>query len=376
MSQEIITNQSSETQGSETKELVIEKSQDPTKTKRKIPVFKFEEEYVPENTKNTGLIIGKKKINLINLNKECREKFKSAVFILINRNSDNTVLKVQSNSQEAIKYAVSQLKNMENNKFERFNNKYNFQNQKMLDRKDIESIIVNKINRPDFRLWISTDLKYGRVYLRNKEDYELIRSEEEIVFNHFTKNIKYDHCVNFKFRCNGDADDTIKQQTKTILNDRMIIIIGKDKFKVYISDKGNFGKVFLKEHDDIENAIYGLNKYSQNDIEFIAYKFDKNNQRNNQNKNRDSKFSHALNVRNISNYITKSDIYSVIDKFIESEYSVVMKMREDDKELNKGFCKILVSNEQDCVNLLNRLSGNGFHGTIWDVSFSSVSQKY
>ena len=341
-----------------------------SKSKIKNKKYKFEQEYVPENENQVGLLIGKKRSNLINLNIKCKDMFNSHVFIMINnKENDKTSLIIKSNSQEVIEFVIDEFKVLDRVK-EKFNNSYNFENTNSLNSKELMNLIINKaqISLENYKIWISDDLKFGYIYLRNIEDYDKLKLlNSDILFKNVKNTkIKYDFNVNIKFRSIGEDIPDIKKKAYRILLDELIIVIGKNKFKIFINKDGNFGKIYIKENEDIQNVLLNINKLSIDGIEFIAYEYIKDKTR--LIKSERNNFSHSLVVRNISNYISVYEINTIIDRFVENKYKVLMKMREDDSDLNKGFCKILLQNEEDCINLLNSLSNQGFHGTIWDVS--------
>jgi hypothetical protein len=349
------------------------------KDQHKDKEFKYQKEYIPKNDNQVGLLIGKKRSNLINLNSQCKEKFNKSVFIMINNNNENdkTTLIIKSNSEEVIEYVIAELSTLDKVK-ERFTNSYPFDNINSLSSKDIMNLIDEKtqISRENYKLWISEESNFGYIYLRNIDDYnnlKILHKEEKILFNtNKNKNaVKYEHNVNIKFRSSSSLEDLdIKKKAFGILLDEMIIVVGKNKFKIYINKEENFGKIFLKDKEDIINVLSGINKFTKDDVEFIAYEYNKERGQGTYRKR--TNFNHSLLVRNICNYITESEINVIVDRFVDNNYKVLMRMREDDNELNKGFCKILLETEDDCISLLDSLSGKGFHGTIWDVTLGKT----
>lgn len=325
--------------------------------------FQFEREYVPSEQKNTGLIIGKSRVNLININKKCKEKFNKSTFIMIKNNAKKTTFLVKSNSEEVVDFVFAELAKSEQ-KRERFNNKYYFHNPQRLNVNEINEQL-DSIPSTDRRIWLSNEKTEGYVYLRRAEDTKKLEKVDCIKLN---SNGKFDYNVNIKYRrIDKDETDIDPSAIRDIVEERMRIIIDKDnKYNIYINGEKKYGKIFLENKDDVSNVIYGLNKFEDRDVQFIAYEYNKNQKRNT--RIQQNTLQHSIFIRNICNYITTRDVEEVITRYVKNDFKVLMRMREDDNELNKGTCKVLIQDEGDCISLLNNLSGRGFHGTFWQVS--------
>ena len=57
--------------------------------------------------------------------------------------------------------------------------------------------------------------------------------------------------INIKYRpIDGDLDsENLKKKVYSILLDEMIIVVGKNKFKIFINNNGDYGKIFIKEKE-------------------------------------------------------------------------------------------------------------------------------
>ena len=371
MNKEMNTEMNKEMNTEVNKEVNKEVNTEVNKTKVFRKKLKYSKDYIPQNFKNIGLLIGKNRSNLINLNNKCKQKFNQTVFIQINNDKDKIYFTVKSNSEEVINYTLNELSITDKSKHnsEKFENSYSFKNNNKISINEIHNMISNlQIDRGNYKIWLSDELSFGYLYLRNKEDFNKTSTiDNEVInfnYNNKNKNIKYDFNINIKFRSSNQEDD-IRSKVYGILLDEMIIMLGKNKFKIFISKEGNFGKIFLKEEEYVETILNHLNRYEKDDIEFITYQYDKEHNKSKKQKN----YINSLNINNICNYLNVDDVKYIIEQFIDNtNYRISMPMIGNEQNTNKGFCRIYLESEKDCIILLNNLSKQGFHGTIWDVT--------
>lgn len=300
--------------------------------------------YKPTDSSKIGYVIGKKFSNIITIVNEANTKFKSKPYIKFDKKNKN--FEIKANSQEVIDFVESRLKaNETTDKFKYVLNVNNLP--EGCNKNDFTALVVEYVEKQHFNVWLHESGKFGKLFLRNETDYELLLNTD-LEFNENKlkitklkeKFVKYDKSLFLKFN-----KSIPKEEVETIFR----VVIGLIDFKVWLGENGLFGKLFASESDIqvvMDGRDEGKDYYEIEDIRMSVFK----NKPNPNPKSRE-RFEHSVNVNNFPPTLQNEQFNELILNFVTKE-----DFRNWIHESGK-FGKVFLRNADDVRLLIEKLDG-------------------